>query len=129
MQIIYCLVVAMLVQNTYFYETYNDYFFSLGWIPIVIIWIFKFAGEQPDEKVNFCFLPFLVKNKYLAWILSICMIILTIQRTPLIIATLVGAIQYQLFHRSAIRLPFILHVILEKPFLICSRCFTSFVTI
>lgn len=45
-QLVYCMVVTILIQNTYFFETYNDYFFSIGWIPIVIIWIFKFTGES-----------------------------------------------------------------------------------
>lgn len=125
----YSLVVAILVRNTYFYETYNDYFFSIGWIPMVIIWIFKFTGANKEEKVSFCFMPFLIKNKYLAWIISAFIIILTIQRTPLIIATLLGAIQFHLFERSAIRLPLCLHIVLEKPFLPFTRCLTSFVPI
>lgn len=128
-QVCYCVVVSLLVRNTYFYETYNDYFFSLGWMPIIIIWIFKFTAENKEERVNFCFLPFLIKNKYLPWVISLIMIILTMQKTPLIVATLLGAIQYQLFHRSWIRLPMWLHVIVEKPFLPFTRCFTSFVRI
>lgn len=44
-QVSYSLVVAILVRNTYFYENYNDYFFSLGWTPLVIVWIFKFTSE------------------------------------------------------------------------------------
>ncbi len=128
-QMSYSLIVAILVRNTYFYETYNDYFFSIGWVPIVIIWIFKFTGENKQQKVNFCFLPFLVKNKYLAWILSIFIIILTIQKTPLIVATLLGAIQFHLFERSVIRLPLCIHLILEKPFLPFARCLTTFVPV
>ncbi len=82
-----------------------------------------------DEKTNFCFLPFLIKNKYLAWVISIIMIVLTIQKTPLIVATILGAIQFHLFHRSCIRIPMWVHRVLEKPFLPFTRCFTSFVKI
>lgn len=111
-QLVYCMMVTILIQNTYFFETYNDYFFSVGWIPMVIIWVFKFTGESKEEKINFCFLPFTVKNKYLAWIVSLVMIILTTQKTALVVAMFLGALQFHLFHRSCIRVPLCLLFVL-----------------
>lgn len=62
-----------------------------------------------EEKINFCFLPFLVKNKYLAWIISVIVIILTSQKAALVVATGLGFLQFHLFQRSAIRIPMWMH--------------------
>lgn len=108
-QITYSAVALILVRGGAFQETYNDFFYSLGWFPLIIIWVFKYAMECPEERVSFCFLPCLVKNKYLGWICGAFFVILSKQRTALVIATLLGFIQYQCLGRSLIRPPLCLH--------------------
>jgi hypothetical protein len=50
-------------------------------------------------------------------------------KLPLIVATLLGALQFHIFYRSAINLPLKFYILLEKPFDICSKNFDSFVRI
>ena len=47
-QILYSAVAMILVQGGAYVETYNDFFFSVGWFPITIIWVFKCCSECPE---------------------------------------------------------------------------------
>ena len=128
-QVIYSAVVMILVSEGWTIETYNNFFYSVGWFPLVIIWVFKYASEFSEERVNICFLPFMVKNKYLGWIISFFFIILSTQKLALVIAMLLGSLQSQLLHRSLCLAPLCLHKILECLFPKCIRDRSSFIKI
>ena len=76
------------------FEGANEILYACGWFPIIMIYIFREAAVDPDGHTRFCCLPFLIKRKYLPWILAFfSLFFLSVRFVSMIIAALIGYYQ------------------------------------
>jgi hypothetical protein len=50
---------------------------SLGWFPLVMIFLFQRVSYNPNEMTRFCFMPCLIKTKYVPLLFLILSYLLT----------------------------------------------------
>ena len=98
-------------------KTYYKYY-SIGWDPIIILWAFKYTHESPDEQISFCFLPCLLRRKYIPIIISLFFFVMSIGNfhTALIIpvALVIGILQSMAFKWNFTALPFCVYSVLDR---------------
>ena len=91
--------------------------FAYGWFPIIMIYIFREAAVDPDGQTRFCCLPFLIKRKYLPWVLAgFSLLFLSPRFFVMITAAIIGYYQSMVLKSNFIKLPFKFYLKLEACF-------------
>ena len=82
------------------------YLFGFGWFPIIIVYIFKQAGVDPEGETRFCCLPFLIKRKHLPWVLVVfCLLFQPVLFLMYLLSALVGYYQSMVRKSNIVLLP------------------------
>jgi len=80
--------------------------YSLGWFPLVMVFLFQRASLNPDDLTTFCCMPCLIKMKYVPVIILVFSLIIAPDVfLSLLIASLLGYFQFIHFKRRFIKLP------------------------
>lgn len=103
-QSIFTFVSFLLYQLNMLNSPYSLY--SLGWFPLVMIFLFQRASLNPDDLTTFCCMPCLIKIKYIPLIILLLSLLLASDLfICLLIASILGYSQFFHFKRRFIKLP------------------------
>ena len=96
-------------------ESTMNWLYGFGWFPMVVIYSFKEASPDPETHRSFCCLPFLIKKKYIPWVLTFFSLLLGYYLFfIMLIATLLGYYQSMIKKSNLIKLPFSVYQCVEN---------------
>jgi hypothetical protein len=79
---------------------------NYGMFPMCMIFIWWQAAQNPDQHTTFCCMPCLIPMKWIpVIILAFCLFLAPMLFLPLLIASLLGYLQFMHFKRRFIQLP------------------------
>jgi hypothetical protein len=84
----------------------EKYLLNARWSTIIIIFMFKNVCYKPDEYIKYCWIPCLLKNKYVPLIKTVFFLALRYdQWLAILISYMIGYLQCYHFKTDFIRLP------------------------
>lgn len=78
---------------------------GFGWFPIILVWEFHRAAINPEQERRFCCLPFLIKNKYFPFVLTLLFLIMSQQVILCLSYGLLGYVEAFVLKRKLFDLP------------------------
>lgn len=65
----------------------------MGWFPIILVYEFRDAAQNPDSPKRFCFLPFTIPSKYFPWAMALVFSLFLGYVFGIIAAVILGVLQ------------------------------------